>query len=265
MTGEMDHDEVRELLDERRSSRTASSDSWQATRRTRRSSPGHLAGCMECAAELERLRRSVGLIRDAVRAVPPPDLRERTLAFVAAVGVDRTARAWPEAPAASGSQQPRPGCPGAAARAPPRSPSTSTQRAAAGRLGIGRVAGWAVAIAAGIVLALVATSAPRRRAARRADRRAGRGRQRARQGRGLVARDPGRDRRGARRARLDDRRRLGHRDARLLADHRPSRRPCAGTRATAGRDGVPLLGGEWGRADADRQDVLCRRYRLLGR
>ena len=48
-------------------------------------------------------------------------------------------------------------------------------------------------------------------------------------------------------------------------DDRPSRRPCAGTRATAGRDGVPLLGGEWGRADADRQDVLCRRYRLLGR
>src|SRR4029079_17756671 len=42
-------------------------------------------------------------------------------------------------------------------------------------------------------------------------------------------------------------------------------RPRAGTRATAGRDGVPLLGGEWGRADADRQDVFRRRCRLLGR
>jgi len=52
---------------------------------------GHLAGCLECSLELERLRRSAAVIRDAVRTAPPPDLRERTLAFVAAVGVDRSA------------------------------------------------------------------------------------------------------------------------------------------------------------------------------
>jgi hypothetical protein len=52
---------------------------------------GHLAGCQECSAELERLRRSSALIRDAVRTTAPPELKERTLAFVAAVGRDRTA------------------------------------------------------------------------------------------------------------------------------------------------------------------------------
>jgi len=51
---------------------------------------GHLAGCPDCTAELERLRRSVGVIRPIVRAVPPPELRQRTLDFVAAVGRPRT-------------------------------------------------------------------------------------------------------------------------------------------------------------------------------
>ena len=47
---------------------------------------GHIAGCTECAAELERLRRASAVIREAVRTVPPADLRDRTLAYVAAVG-----------------------------------------------------------------------------------------------------------------------------------------------------------------------------------
>jgi len=51
---------------------------------------GHLAGCPECSAELERLRRASAVIRDAVRTAAPPELRERTLAFVAAVGRDRS-------------------------------------------------------------------------------------------------------------------------------------------------------------------------------
>jgi hypothetical protein len=50
---------------------------------------GHLAGCPDCAEELERLRRSVGIIGPAIRSVPSPDLRERTLAYVAAVGRPR--------------------------------------------------------------------------------------------------------------------------------------------------------------------------------
>jgi hypothetical protein len=50
---------------------------------------GHLAGCPDCTEELERLRRSVGIIRPTVQAVPPPELRERTLAYVAALGRPR--------------------------------------------------------------------------------------------------------------------------------------------------------------------------------
>ena len=49
----------------------------------------HLAGCSACAAEMERLRRSAVVIRDAVRIIPPPELRERTLAYVAALGRPR--------------------------------------------------------------------------------------------------------------------------------------------------------------------------------
>jgi hypothetical protein len=50
---------------------------------------GHLAGCPDCAEELERLQRSVALIRPTVRAVPSPELRARTLAYVAAIGRPR--------------------------------------------------------------------------------------------------------------------------------------------------------------------------------
>jgi hypothetical protein len=116
---------------------------------------GHLAGCLECSLELERLRRSAAVIRDAVRTAPPPDLRDRTLAFVAAVGVDRSTAS---AAAVAGA--------GAAAAATPiQAPSATIAPepvdidAARRRrtVGIGRVAGWAVAIAAGIALALVAT------------------------------------------------------------------------------------------------------------
>jgi hypothetical protein len=56
---------------------------------------GHIAGCLVCSAEMERLRRASIVIREAVRTSPPPELRERTLAFVAAVG---RPRGTPEAP-----------------------------------------------------------------------------------------------------------------------------------------------------------------------
>jgi hypothetical protein len=52
---------------------------------------GHIAGCDVCAAELERLRVASLVIRDALRTAPPVDLRERTLAYVAAVGRPRGA------------------------------------------------------------------------------------------------------------------------------------------------------------------------------
>ena len=57
---------------------------------------------------MERLRRSVGMIRPAVRAVPPPELRERTLAYVAALGRPRgaDAGALADEPAAAVANEP---------------------------------------------------------------------------------------------------------------------------------------------------------------
>ena len=89
----MDHNEVRELLED------AAVEPGGLERLMAGDTPdaalvaGHLAGCAECAAEMERLRRSVGMIRPAVQAVPPPELRERTLAYVAALGRPRGADA----------------------------------------------------------------------------------------------------------------------------------------------------------------------------
>jgi hypothetical protein len=50
---------------------------------------GHLAGCPACSAEADRLRASAGLIREAVLETPAPELRERMLALVRAVGRPR--------------------------------------------------------------------------------------------------------------------------------------------------------------------------------
>ena len=47
---------------------------------------GHLAGCASCTAVFESLGRTSATIRGTVREMPPADLRERTLAFVAATG-----------------------------------------------------------------------------------------------------------------------------------------------------------------------------------
>ncbi|HVA85031.1 MAG TPA: hypothetical protein VNF73_01810 [Candidatus Saccharimonadales bacterium] len=50
---------------------------------------GHLAGCPSCMAEFTRLRRTSALIRDVLVTEPPTELRERTLAFVRALGRPR--------------------------------------------------------------------------------------------------------------------------------------------------------------------------------
>ncbi|HEX2754667.1 MAG TPA: anti-sigma factor [Candidatus Limnocylindrales bacterium] len=85
----MDHSEVRELLEDaaiepRGLERLMAGDTPAAS-----IVAGHLAGCFDCAEELERLRRSVEVIGPTVRAVPSPELRERTLAYVAALGRPR--------------------------------------------------------------------------------------------------------------------------------------------------------------------------------
>lgn len=62
---------------------------------------GHLAGCPACVAELAQIRRTVAVAREVIQAEPDPALRERTLAFVRAVGRDRSAEAAAAAPASS--------------------------------------------------------------------------------------------------------------------------------------------------------------------
>ena len=108
MMGDMDHQDVRELLED------AAIEPDGLDRLTAGDTPNaalaasHLAGCPDCADELARLHRAVGLIRPVVRLVPPPELRARTLAHVAAVGRPRGAT---PAPAAIAAREPE-GLPG---------------------------------------------------------------------------------------------------------------------------------------------------------
>src|SRR4051812_33562124 len=111
---------------------------------------GHLAGCRDCSAELERLRRSVGVIRPIVRAVPPPELRQRTLDFVAAVGRPRApvaaASALAAVPAENVTMEPTVFAPSRPAR--PRMPPLRTPAALAAVL-IVAVSGTGLFVAAG--------------------------------------------------------------------------------------------------------------------
>jgi len=89
MMGEMGHDEVRELLQDAAVEPGGLERLMAGDTPTAAAVAGHLAGCPECTDELDRLRRSVGLIRPAIQAVPPPELRERTLQYVAEMGRPR--------------------------------------------------------------------------------------------------------------------------------------------------------------------------------
>jgi len=142
----MDHDEVREhlelaALEPDGLERLAAGDTEAA-----RAVAAHLAGCPSCAAELQRLERSAPLLRDVVRTTPPADLRERTLAFVAARGIDRSGAA-----AVSGGPVPV---------ATP-SPAPVPIAAATGARGsdLRRVLPWVGAIAAAVLLSVLASTA----------------------------------------------------------------------------------------------------------
>lgn len=142
----MEHAEARELLEiaavePHGFERLAAGDTLEAA-----ALAGHLAGCPECAEELERLRRASAVVRDVVRTVPPVDLRERTLAFVAAVG-----------------RQPQPGSAtaGAASRVVPANVTVGASAAPA-RRGASRASPrlgfWVASIAAAVAIAVLGTS-----------------------------------------------------------------------------------------------------------
>lgn len=102
MMGEMDHTEVRAILEDAAIEPDGLDRLMAGDTPTAALIASHLAGCPDCAEELSRLHRSVDLIRPSLRAVPPPELRERTLAYVAAVGRPRGATAEPVPAAANG-------------------------------------------------------------------------------------------------------------------------------------------------------------------
>jgi hypothetical protein len=135
----MDHAEARELLEVAAVEplgfeRLMAGDTTEASMLA-----GHLAGCETCADEMTRLRRASGIIRDVVRTTPPPELRERTLAFVREVGRDRGQ------PVPAGSAGPPP-TPIEAGRGDARRAMASPS---AGR--------WIAAIAAGLIVAVGVT------------------------------------------------------------------------------------------------------------
>jgi hypothetical protein len=128
---------------------------------TAQSVAGHLAGCAACSDELARLQRSAAVIKGTVRAMPPADLRARTLAAIRAEGVVRPIPGIAAGSAPTATQGPAV----VAATAP-----TSTAVADAAdradvpgvvsfeRRRLPPILGWAATIAAAVVLSVLATS-----------------------------------------------------------------------------------------------------------
>ena len=138
----MDHDEVREQL-ELAATEPAGIDRLMAGDTPLAAAiAAHLAGCSSCTDELDRLRRAAIIIGDAVRTTPPPELRERTLAFVREVGRIRD-------PAPEVAMAPVAAAVGAAPVA---------VAAATAPTGSGRGFAWIGAIAAAVLIAVAATT-----------------------------------------------------------------------------------------------------------
>jgi hypothetical protein len=111
----------------------------------------HLAGCPSCSDELLRLGRASTVIRDAVREMPPADLRERTLAAIRTEGVRRplVAAAAPMPGGAVFAPDSAPVSPVPVAIAPSEDARRSSRR---------QWIGWVGTIAAAVVLSVVTTT-----------------------------------------------------------------------------------------------------------
>ena len=167
----MNHADVRELLElaaveSGGLDRIAAGDTREAA-----AVAGHLAGCPACLEELERLRRSSGVIREFVveeaiadepAVILPPELRERTLALIRQVGVAR-----PVVERAAGVETTDAGSRFGGPIAVPDPDATGVVAAVTVAAGAsrprsirpGRRTAWVASIAAAVVLSVVATSA----------------------------------------------------------------------------------------------------------
>jgi hypothetical protein len=157
MMGAMDHSEVREILEDAAIEPNGLERLMAGDTAAASIVAGHLAGCPDCAEELERLRRSVGVIRPSVQAVPPPELRARTLAYVAALGRHRGGAA------AAATEQTATAAGSSAAVAEPRQPDGAAPvgappvALASRRIGPARLARLA-GLAAALIVAVTGTA-----------------------------------------------------------------------------------------------------------
>ncbi|MHB8959222.1 MAG: hypothetical protein ACYDAN_06315, partial [Candidatus Limnocylindrales bacterium] len=117
---------------------------------------GHLAGCDACTSELARTARVSTLARQAIRELPDPGLRDRTLRYVRDVGRDCAAEA--DAPAAPVGV-PRPAPSSAAASSAGSVPTEVGESPAAALPSLDRPrsrrAWWAAASVAAVLVAAV--------------------------------------------------------------------------------------------------------------
>ena len=152
----MDHSEVREILEDAAIEPDGLERLMAGDTPTASIVAGHLTGCPDCAEELARLHRAIGVLRPTVQAVPPPELRERTLAYVAALGRPRgtaadAALAVDPATTLGPASAPEP------AQEPDREPAPAAPvialrpRTAVGRLG------WVAGLAAALIVAVAGT------------------------------------------------------------------------------------------------------------
>ncbi|HEY6012864.1 MAG TPA: anti-sigma factor [Candidatus Limnocylindrales bacterium] len=138
----MDHDQTREQLELAAVEPGGIDRLIAGDTATAQAVAAHLAGCPDCTGELARLQRAVSVIGAAVRELPPPDLRERTLASVLALGRARGGSVPETAPADAASAE------------LPQRPLARVRVLPARRAAIG----WIAAIAAAIVLSVATTS-----------------------------------------------------------------------------------------------------------
>ena len=133
----MDHDDVLEQL-ELAAVETGGLDRFVAgDTPTAAAVVAHLAGCDRCAEELRRLSRAGPLLRDLVRTTPPPELRERTLAFVKEHGRERGDRVPQGVFETAGA---------------PMAASSTSRTPTAARRSVRAILPWAATIAAGVAV-----------------------------------------------------------------------------------------------------------------
>jgi anti-sigma factor RsiW len=137
----MDHDATREQLELAAVEPGGLDRLMAGDTATAQAVAAHLAGCPACADEAARLQRAGAIIGRAVRELPSPALRDRTLAAIRAEGVARPLRTAPDATDATA--------------APVDSPAPVVLPAR--RRPVAPLIGWAASVAAAVVISIVAT------------------------------------------------------------------------------------------------------------